>query len=94
MVIAWALWQSRGFALQCLITYSSKEDVEEDNSHKRADVEDTTEHEHQNIPPLVIILLSTTNPAVVKNNFNTGRQNQHHICECVGMAAAEDINVL
>ena len=51
-----------------IITYSSKEDVEEDNSHKRADVEDTTEHEHQNIPPLVIILLSTSNPAMVRVN--------------------------
>ena len=49
------------------MTYGGKEDVEEDNGHKRANVEDTTEHQHQNIPPLVIILLSTPNPVAVRD---------------------------
>ena len=45
-------------------TNSGEEDIEEDDSHKRTNIEDSTEDQHQNIPPLIFILFSTANPVI------------------------------
>jgi hypothetical protein len=44
------------------ITNLSEEHIEQNDSHQGADIEYHTEHQHQYIPPLVLILLSPTNP--------------------------------
>ena len=53
------------------LTYCGKKDIEENDSHQRANVEDSTKDKHQNIPQFVIILLSTSNPVKfsIKNSI-------------------------
>ena len=48
------------------LTYWGKEDIEKDDGHQGANVEDSTEDKHQNIPPFIIILLSMSNPVKFK----------------------------
>ena len=57
-----------GMTLALNVTNSGEEDIEEDDSHKRANIEDSTEDQHQNIPPLIIILFSTANPVCYTHN--------------------------
>ena len=47
-------------------THGCEEDIEQDNSKKGANVEDSTEDKHQDIPQLVVVFLSTPNPMVNK----------------------------
>ena len=47
------------------LTYRGKKDIEENDGHQRANVEDSTKDKHQNIPTFVVILLSTSDPVKV-----------------------------
>jgi hypothetical protein len=48
------------------LTYRGKKDIEENNGHQGANVEDSTKDKHQDIPQLIIVLLSTPNPVKFK----------------------------
>lgn len=59
------------------LTYISEEDIHENNTSKRQNIQHDTHYQHQNIPTLVLFLFSSLNPKDIE--FKNSQKPFHEI---------------